>query len=346
MTNFDIIIVGQGLAGSILALHVLEAKLNVLVIDSNKPNSSSKVAAGIINPIVFKRFTKAFMADDTYPYLKLFYKNQQEILNEEFYSEIPIYKNISNENEKRLWEMKFLENGLNKYAKYDTIHLDIVGVQSNEFIHILGAKIKTELFLTATKKYLESNESIIEDNFTFDDLKILDNSVIYKEYKANKIIFCEGWKVIDNPYFKFIDLLPSKGQLLEIEIPELKLNGVFNNNFFVMPDDKNYILGSTYEWDCFDEIPTEEAQNELTTKLENSISLNYKILNHRAGIRPSMQDRHPVVGFLEMQPNLGIFNGLGTKGAMLAPYFAKQLTDNLINNSPIDSTVNVNRFIK
>ena len=105
-------------------------------------------------------------------------------------------------------------------------------------------------------------------------------------------------------------------------------------------------VGATYQWDNLNDHSTPKGLLELEDKLKLIIDCSFEVVNHEAGIRPSVIDRRPVVGLHPNQKNMYIFNGFGTKAVMLAPYFATQLTNFISNSSPINPDVNPNRFKK
>jgi len=106
----------------------------------------------------------------------------------------------------------------------------------------------------------------------------------------------------------------------------------------------NYHVGATYEWDLVDGKQSEKGLNELVTKFENIVLSNYKIISHKAGIRPTVADRRPLIGKSNKHNNLYFFNGMGTKGVMLAPYFSEVVVNYLINNTPIESEIDIARY--
>ena len=109
---------------------------------------------------------------------------------------------------------------------------------------------------------------------------------------------------------------------------------------------KRYKVGATYAWDDLSEEPTEAGASELHNKLKQLISCDYNLIKHEAGIRPSSIDRRPIIGAHPQHKNLFIFNGLGTKGVMLAPYFAKNFVNFYLEKESIHEEVNVKRFYK
>jgi glycine/D-amino acid oxidase-like deaminating enzyme len=82
----------------------------------------------------------------------------------------------------------------------------------------------------------------------------------------------------------------------------------------------------------------------LKSKLNSLINCNYNIISHLAGVRPSSIDRRPIIGAHPEYKNLFVFNGLGTKGVMLAPYFSENFVNFYLKNEPLMDDVNVKRF--
>ena len=159
------------------------------------------------------------------------------------------------------------------------------------------------------------------------------------------IIYCEGFNAINNPYFNYLPFSPVKGELLDIKIHEINIQEIINQGAFVIPlGDDVYRLGATYSWHELDFIPTEQGRNELMGKYQKLMKPEMKIGSHRAGVRPATKDRRPFIGMHPEFENVGIFNGLGSKGVSLAPYFAKQFVDFLVNDKELHPEVNINRF--
>lgn len=101
----------------------------------------------------------------------------------------------------------------------------------------------------------------------------------------------------------------------------------------------------TYEWNDLNDLSTEKAKQELITKINAVVSSPYKIISHEAGLRPSVVDRRPEIVPHPLYKHFYVFNGLGTKAVMIAPFFAKQFVDYLQNKALIDADVNSNRFL-
>lgn len=347
MNELDYIIVGQGLAGSVLAYQLMEAGKKIVVIDENHPQTSSKVAAGLCNPVVFKRLTKSWLVESVLPIAVNFYRNQEQLLGNHFYQEMPIYKLFVDEKESSFWKQKSNEPEL-----FDWISDKNEKPFDENFIAMpYGASkvlqsgfLRTKKWLEVFQEYLNKNNAFIESNFNYADLKIEENIVYWNNFKAKGIIFCEGYKNSFNPYFKHLPFKLTKGEVLSVDFENLTLEAAINKGVFVLPYDGFYKLGATYDWDNIDENITEKAKHELLSKAQKFINDTVDVKTHEAGVRPTVSDRRPLLGGHPQYKNLFIFNGLGTKGVMLAPWLAQKFVRYLLHHEPLPEEVNINRF--
>lgn len=347
MKKLDYIIVGQGLAGSVLAFKLIEQGKKVLVVDEEREFTSSKVAAGMCNPIVFKRLTKSWMIDEVLQQAKDFYRNQEVLLNQQFYVDVPIYKLFGDEAEQQFWKQKSNEPHL-----FDWLNHKIEFPFSKEQIdysfgsaHVLQSGfLQTEKWLNAFKTYLLSQDAFLAEKLNHIHLKINENEVVWQNYTAKQLIFCEGYQTKNNPYFNWLPFKLTKGEVLTVKFKNLQLNAAINKGVFVLPYGENYKLGATYNWSDLDEETTEGAKELLLNKASKFINDEVEVVDHKAGVRPTVSDRRPLLGTHPKNDKLVVFNGLGTKGVMLAPYFADKLVSLLTENKPLPEEVNINRF--
>jgi glycine/D-amino acid oxidase-like deaminating enzyme len=351
MKEVDYIIVGQGLAGTILAQTLLKKGKSVIIVDDENLSQASKVAAGLYNPVVFKRLVKSWKADELIPFMDQFYAESERLLNVKFYHKKQIVKLFAEENEKDFWLKKSHEE-IGKYMGktiYDNFLENIVNspLGAAEVIH--AGNLDTVKFLNAFRAYFKKSGILLEEKLDYDVLKISENELHYKDVQAKKIIFCEGYKSSESPFFKWLPFKLTKGEVITIQlkkdtiIPEEK---VINKGVFILPLGQNkYKVGATYEWDDLSEIPTEKGKFELVQKLKKILKVPFEILDHQAGIRPTVSDRRPLLGLHPKHSTISIFNGLGTKGVMLAPFFADHLVNFLEENVPLDKEVNMERFV-
>lgn len=350
MKKTDYIIVGQGLAGSILALTLLKYGKSVIVIDPSQASTASKVAAGLCNPVVFKRLVKSWMADDLLTYMDEFYPEMEELLGAEFYFTKRILKPFAEEQEKTLW-LKKVEEPIGRYLNEAIFEDDLNGILYNplgisEVMH--AGNVDTLQFLNSSKAYFQKNNLFVDELFDYSLITMQENSVNYKDFTASKIIFCEGYKAIENPYFKWLPFKLTKGETLTIQLKHthhIPFNTVINKAVFILPIGKDtYKVGATYEWDDLTELTTEKGKSELVEKLQKVLKVPFEIINHQAGIRPTVNDRRPLIGLHPEHPQLAVFNGMGTKGVMLAPFFAFQFANALRHHTALDKEVDISRF--
>ncbi len=334
----DFIIVGQGLAGTLLANELILRKKSILVIDDPSQFKASVVAAGLINPVVFRRLTKSWFADTVFPQMETTYRQLEKLLNQKFYFPCQINRILS-EDETHLWKDRVFANRLSNYADLEPyLHFKN---QAINFPHGIGritkaGRIDLQKLIFSYTAFLEQNSLIRKEKFSFEKLKLKPDLISYDDILAEKIIFCEGHAASENPYFERLKFKHSKGELLEVKIPELGLGEIISKDLFVMPLGEDcYKVGATYTWDKLNGDNTDTAREDLLSRLKSITPAKPVVLNQMAGIRPTMHDRKPVLGFLPDSPQIGIFNGLGSKGVMLGPFFARQFALHILDPSEI-----------
>lgn len=340
----EFIILGQGIAGSVLALELIKRGKSIIVIDDASLSTSSRVAAGIWNPVVFKRLTKSWMIDELTPCLNEFYSSAEKTLGVKFLEERKIAKLFTEEQEINLWKKKVVED-MSAYLSEEILEMN-EPITSKYAIVKQAGNLDTVAFLNATTQYLKEKDSYLDEVFNHNELKINSSGVSYKNINATEIIFCEGHLVKNNPLFNYIPFKPAKGDVLTISCKQLNIDFILNKGMFIMPLGNHlFKCGATYNWQDLTDIPNPVGKEELTTKLKKIIPYEFEVIKHEAGVRPSVIDRRPVLGTHPAHSHLKIFNGLGTKAVMLAPFFAKQLCDYLIEGKELNVEVDVKRFL-
>ncbi len=346
---FDFLIVGQGIAGSVMAITLIEKGYTVCVIDKPDLSLSSKIAAGIWNPVVFKRLVKSWLADDVVPELERFYLNFENKRHSSFVFHRHIIKPFTEIQEQQLWLKKAqYENLFLDKSIYENLKIS-VNNSIDTYSKVLSAgNIDLTVFLNETKNYLKEHSAFLEEKLEHEQLIITEDKITYKSIEAKQIIFCEGYLISGNPLFKYIHLKPAKGEILTIECKDLKLtDDILNKGIFILPlGDHQFKVGATYEWLQLNDMPTNEKKFDLESKLQTILDVPYTIIKHEAGVRPAVIDRRPVIGNHPLYKNCFVFNGFGTKAVMLAPYFANQFYELIKLGKPMHSEVDSNRFNK
>ncbi|PWK28164.1 glycine/D-amino acid oxidase-like deaminating enzyme [Arcicella aurantiaca] len=331
------IIIGQGLAGSILAYFLLQEGQEVQIIDTPEFPSSSKVAAGLYNPVTGRKLVKTWLADKLFPFLEYFYAQLEKELNAKFFHPQAIYRPFVNEDSQKYFKSDHVPDD---FSDFGTLTFDNVKYQNIVNSQLGGVTTKhsgwvdLKVMLSAFRSYFLEKGILKEENFS-----------LKNEYENQKVIFCEGFEGRNNPHFNYLPFNPVKGEILDIEIENIELKEIINQGAFVVPLGENkFRLGATYSWHDLDFTPTEQGKNDLIEKYQKLMKPSMRILAHNAGVRPATKDRRPLIGLHPEIKNIGIFNGLGSKGVSLAPYFAKQFVDFLVYQKELQSEVNINRF--
>jgi len=347
------LVVGLGIAGINLCHQLEKAGKSFLVIDNCPANSASLIAAGIYNPVVFKRKLKSWKADELIPALVEAYSELDEKLGiKSFLHHFPILKPIFSKDEVNEWHQVIAEGRLSPYVE-SVEELKPTGPFSDEIIASVIIKsaglVRIEKLITAYREYLKQEGILINQAFDHYKLKVGESKVEYGELRAERIIFSEGRFISKNPYFNWIPFKPTKGQILTVRTDgSLTADKIYNQQFFLFPTEEKDIfnLGATYEWDVLDEIPTKEATAELLSKAEKTLNVRFEVMEEKAAIRPTVVDRRPAIGVHPEHKTLFLFNGMGTKGVMIAPFFAKQLVKFIYDETELDKEANLNRFLR
>ncbi len=347
---YDYLIIGQGLAGATLALHLLKTGQKVMVLDNQYPKSSSRVAAGLFNAITGNKFLKTWKADVIFPYLMQFYTEAETLLQSKFFYPLPIYRpfdSIEKQNS------HLVESGDSSYQNYINRNIDTDGYNKtvyNEFGGISLAQcgfLNSANYIESVRQYLIKQEAFIETEFVENHLVITNSAVSYQNIQAKKVVFCRGSKDSTSSFWSFLPFQLVKGEILYVKFENGFYDTIINRGCWILPMGNNfYKVGATYHWHILDEITTEEASKELTEKLEKLSRFPYKIIGQVAAIRPASLDRKPFIGQHPEYENMYIFNGFGAKGVSLIPYFAQHFADVLAEKTTLDKEVDINRLKK
>ena len=345
--QYDFLIVGQGIAGTTLAMDLIAQGSNVLVIDAYNKSSSSQVAAGLYNPIAFRRVALGWKANECLKEVRRFYSGQEELTETHLFYPKDILRIHGSAEEVVIWNKRMQDPEFSGLLG-DTIHEQDSPFYFQPFgvSKVLGGGfVDTRTWLSAVRRIFLSRNILREEHFEIRQLEILREGVQYKEIRANKVIFCEGADALQNPWFGHLPFNLAKGDVVLIYAPDLPPE-IFNGSIYGIPLGEGiFRVGSTYEWDFSDALPSKDRANELEEKLKNLIKVPFKIIGHEAGIRPTVKDRRPFLGTHPDNNSLAIFNGMGTKGVLLAPLLAKEMALHLIHGTELSDDVNIARLL-
>lgn len=348
MSNKTYLIVGQGIAGTLLTYFLLQNGQNVIVIDNFHQNAASKAAAGIINPITGRHYIKSWKIDELLPFAQQTYQELENLLQIQFYNKRNVIRTFANPKEENDWLTHSIEPG---YQKYIADRADIGNYKDKTnpafgYGEVLqGAQVHLPVLISQFRNFLISKKYLIEEVFDFEQLILAKQGIRYKNITADKLIFCEGIKAKENPYFNYLPFHGDKGEALIVRIPNAHFEKILKQQIFIVPlgNDNLYWVGATNHARFNDESPSKEGKNYLLKHLQNLLQIPFEIIDHVSAVRPTVRDRRPFLGLHPQFPQLGIFNGLGTKGASLAPFFSHHFMQFLLGLHPLDESVDIKR---
>lgn len=345
-SHFDIIIVGQGISGTVLSSALMEQHQKVLVIDDGNIKAASKIASGVINPVTGRRIVKTWQIDEVMPTAVRIYKALENKLNIKIIQQCNIINFHASEQMQKAFEDRIAEDPT--YLSTSPLQDTIAAAFEASFGYTVIDPcwlIQLENLLHHWRQYLIEKNTLLQDVFDFKKLDVTAEKIIYENYTANKIIFCEGAKGQDNPYFKQLPFAPNKGEALLVKINDLDNQFIYKKAVSIVPwKDSIFWVGSNYEWDNYNDDPSPSFKEKTMAALNEWLQLPYEVVDHIAAVRPANTQRRPFVGTHPTFKNMGIFNGMGTKGCSLAPYFAQQMTEHILHHTPIDNEATIDRF--
>jgi len=344
----DYLIIGSGIAGIAFAETCIQNGKSFFVLDDHSQNSS-KVAGGLYNPVILKRFSKLENAQEQLILLNSFYASIEGRINAKINFPLPILRKFFSIEEQNNWFIASDKIGLSPFLSTNLLFKQYEGIEAPfGYGEVLQTGyLDTALLLDKFQTYLKDNSLFRQETFDYDLLEVGADFIQYKDIKARHIIFAEGFGMHSNPYFKHLPLDGTKGELFIIKAPGLNLDVIVNTSVFILPLGNDlFKVGATYNWADKTDLPTEEGKQELIARIKEILSCDFEIIEHFAGVRPTVKDRRPLVGTHPDYKNIHILNGLGTRGVMLGPSMAQALYENIENGLPLEKSCDIKRFDK
>lgn len=347
--HFDAIIVGQGVAGTVLAMEMIRRGKKPLVIDDAEPETSSRMAAGLINPITGRRYHLSWQFEILEKYFRETYKYISKLLGREYLLDQQIFRSIKGNRSIENWLIKSEES---EYAMYvspgllDTVPDDIFE-PGKSWIHINRAyRLRLGEMMKDCRTYLEEHGLFQEAKFIHAAMQIGHENVKYGEFDARGIVFAEGADVLENPLFSHLPFNFNKGDILEIDLKDATPKFIYKDKMFLIPigDDK-YWAGSTYDREYTSADPDPDGGKKISSALNESLTGSWETIRHRASVRPTTRDRRPFLGSHPDYHNVYLFNGLGTKGCSIAPWSASVFCDFYFKGKRLDRSVDLKRYL-
>lgn len=336
--HIDFLIIGQGLAGSLLAWELMQRGGKVVIVDDGKENAS-QVAAGLINPVTGMRLVKSSEIDTLLPAAKQTYRQLADFFRQDFYLEKPMLRLFRSDAEYRAARKRLNDLSYQAYLG------DMAAAQA-KFDHFVAPHgfweqkqtgyLLTRPLLACLKDFFIAHNSYRNCDFNADDIQFAP-VLRWREITATRIIFCEGYRVLQNRWFCRLPLQAVKGEILtlehSIELPDKLVN---YGNWLIPLNKQQSRIGATFDHNNLNTEASEQGKAQLLTALKavSSGLMPVTVISHQANIRPCTLDKQPFIGMHPKQAQLAVFNGFGAKGSLQIPWYSRCFADTLLNNIP------------
>jgi len=341
--NIDFLIIGQGLAGSLLAWELIQRDCKVVIIDNGEENAS-QVAAGLINPVTGMRFVKSADVDSLMPTAKQCYSRLADFFQQTYYIEKPMLRLFRSDTELTYCRKRFDDPAYQDY-------LDAISQPDQAIKNVASpfgfleqkqtGYLLTRPLLASLKEFFITRKCYRQTNVDYQDIQ-LQPSLHWQEIFPKQIIFCEGHYAANNPWFSWLPFQLVKGEILTLKHQSQLPDKILNFGDWLIPlNNHHFRLGATFDRENLDTLPTDSGKNELLNALKPiSASLaRATLLNHQANIRPCTLDKQPFIGHHPQHPQLAIFNGFGAKGSLQIPWFCQKFADALVHNKHLPANI-------
>ena len=326
-----ILIVGHGLAGAILAHSLLECGRNVRVIDSNRPHSATQVSAGLINPFIGPKLNMPTDFDRCMDANLSFCKMIEKHAEQKFLHSIELFRVFQAATQKYRWDnlpCPYKKKTISSEQCSDS------GLLGNYGAGVTKAwKFDSQGFVNFSKGSLSSQDRFQETSFD------------PKKWTDHMVVFCEGFRVLENEWFNNLPFAPAQGDVLTIESSN-ELHA--SNGTWHIPEGNKQLarIGSTWMHKNLESGPRPLARDEILKRLQFIPSVqNALIHSHSSGVRSGTKDRNPIIGRHPVIKNFFLFNGFGSRGCSTIPLAALEFTNFITHGTPLPQHKNLSRFM-
>ncbi len=342
------LVVGQGIAGTLLSYLLYRRGYPFRVIDSGLDRSASFAAAGLVNPVTGKFFTLSWEFGQLSEVAIEVYRQLEADMGADLLAPRIIHRAIHDAGKWNDWYARMDQPAYMPYvhiadqSEWTGIARPAAGIGEIRG----GFQVDIRTLLSIWRDRLIAEGLLIEDSFLPGTMSPHQDGIGYDGEDYEGVILCDGAGAAADPVLSHIPFQPVKGEALIIRLDH-DLHTVYKDHFFLSRiGPYTYWTGATYAWHARDHLPERSRREEIVAQLDEILLVPYEIVDHRAGIRPAVRDRRPVVGPVGYDGRLLVLNGLGTKGTSLAPWCARSILGRLLDKEAIPDAIDVRRFKK
>jgi glycine/D-amino acid oxidase-like deaminating enzyme len=328
MKKINTVIVGQGIAGSLVAFMLHRKKIPFLVIDPATQHTASKIAAGMFTPLSGKRKTIHPLVLEQIPFAIKIYQEISQLLGYNIVHLSNIYQVFNSAEEQSAIQLKSLEPVYSAHIVPVSRALPGIFQQNGACEITHSGWVNCELWMGLFRTWLKKNERLLETSFIHQDLQISEEKLAYRGLEFQNIFFCEGYRAIDNPFFNE-KIIPCKGDVLTIASNDFATDQIIKKNgIYLVPSESNaFKVGATYQWNNDTEPPDKASKLWIESQLENMLINSFITIDHQSAIRPTTQNREVIIQQHLQHKGIFMLNGLGTKGVLQGPWWSNRIVE-------------------
>lgn len=321
------VILGQGLAGTCLAWALWEKREPFLLIDRGF-GGSSRVAAGLINPLTGKNFEPSWRISEFLPQALGFYAEIEKRIGRKIWYPFPILRLAASARELEKIQSKLSDSAVAPWVRgmvpAPEGWLGAVDVRG-------GGRVDTVALMDGSREFFQSQGCFQSGEFPND-------------LTGERIVRCDGSEGLLTGSFG--PHRCAKGEILTVRADgwdpgRIRIGA---GGWLVPLGDGVFKVGSTYEWNELNEEPTQKGRERVEEIADRLGGGPYQVLSHVAGIRPILRRSQPLIG--RMAGGGWMFNALGSKGALYAPRMGRLLADWLLQGIEPEPEVDLRYFLK
>ncbi len=333
--DVDVIVIGQGLAGTAVAWSLLERGRTVLVIDREHPHTPSRISAGLVTPITGQRLAVSWRFAEFSAAATEFYQRVEQRTGVVCYQPQSMIRVLASDDECSRLAQRLPEEAFSRLVRVPpepALNPQQFDTGAGSFEMTGAARLQVDMYLTASRNWLQSHSAYSSADLSLpDDIRLTAGVEIPRfGVTASQIVCCEGLAARENPWLQHLRFQPARGDILTVRIPELTERRIVHRGIWLAHEhDDVYRVGATYDWQDFDLTPSAVARAELLGRLQQLIRVPVEVLNQQAAVRPILTGQLPAWGQHPEHPQLFYLNGLGSKAALQAPLLAQQLAEQM-----------------
>jgi glycine oxidase len=340
-----ILIAGQGLAGTAVAWRLWERRVPFVIADPDEAETASKIAAGLVTPVTGQRLNLSWRIYELLPEALAFYQRVEEELGAKFYHPTDCVRLIHDDREAAWWKERKKLGELTPWLRPEKGDGPLVSegcfhAERGGFVQRHAGWLDVPAYLKASREFFSKRGCVREIRVEETEIEVRDDAVRWQGEDFAAVILCRGWREQEGRrFFPWLQFGSARGLVatVKVNLPEER---IINRGAWLLPRrGDEWRAGSTYEFDL--SRPMEESVAELQKKLEGLLKIPFEMAEAQRAVRPIIKHRPLVLGRHPAHARVCVLNGLGSKGVLRAPFFARMLAEHLLDDRALDSAVDV-----